>query len=78
MSLATVLAFFFFNERVLITPAEVMDVTGAKSDSFSNGSCFVPAFGGCVSSWVECCEEGDDEGGFKCGPGRLMVEMGVS
>lgn len=61
MSLATVLA-FFVNERMLIK-TEVMDVTGAKSDLFSSGSCFVPAFGGCVSYWVECCEEGDDDEG---------------
>lgn len=38
-----------------------MDVTGAKSHLFSNGSCFVPAFGGYVNCWVECCEEGDDD-----------------
>lgn len=40
-----------------------MDVTGTKSDLFSNRSCFVPAFGGCMNCWVECCEEGDDDEG---------------
>lgn len=40
-----------------------MGVTGAKSDLFSNGSCFVAAFGGYMNYWVEYCEEGDDDEG---------------
>lgn len=52
--------FFFFNPECSLQ-AEVMDVTGAKSDLCSNGSCFVPAFGGYVNYWVECCGEGDDD-----------------
>lgn len=43
---------------------QVIDVIRAKSGLYSNGTRFVPAFGGNVNYKVECCEErGDDEDG---------------